>query len=446
VKAGFVFLAALAWCVSVLTQTMPQTLPQTPPSAPAGAAASQRPSITLQDAIQRAKLDSAEFRAALTAAGLAREDVVQARAALLPGINYTTGAIRTEPNQTPSGRFISSNGPNEYISQGSAQETIGFTGLADYRRSHAAAALAKAKAEIAARGLVATVVQDFYGAIVAQRSIANAEAAAGEARRFVQLSEQLEKGGEVAHADAIKARLQANDRELDLQNARLAEENARLSLAVLIFPAFTQDFELVDDLRFPPPLPAFPEAEKLAAQNNPEIAVALAATAAAAREVDVARGGHLPSLTFAYFYGIDAPDYATRSDGVRNLGYQYSATLQLPVFSWGATQSKVRQAELQEKQAKVELSAAQRQALANLRIFYAEAAARKDQIDTLRQSADLAAESLRLTNLRYRAGEAGALEVVDAQNALALARNNFDDGEARYRVALANLQTLTGAF
>lgn len=244
----------------------------------------------------------------------------------------------------------------------------------------------------------------------------------------------------------IKARLQANDRELDLQNARLAEENARLSLAVLIFPTFNQDFELVDDLRFPPPLPAFPEAEKLAAQNNPEIAVALAATEAAAREVDVARGGHLPSLTFAYFYGIDAPDYATRSDGVRNLGYQYSATLQLPVFSWGATQSKVRQAELQEKQAQVELSAAQRQALANLRIFYSEAAARKDQIDTLRQSADLAAESLRLTNLRYQAGEASALEVVDAQNALTLARNSFDDGEARYRVALANLQTLTGAF
>jgi hypothetical protein len=35
---------------------------------------------------------------------------------------------------------------------------------------------------------------------------------------------------------------------------------------------------------------------------------------------------------------------------------------------------------------------------------------------------------------------------VDAQNALVLARNNYDDGEMRYRVAVANLQTLTGAF
>jgi hypothetical protein len=35
---------------------------------------------------------------------------------------------------------------------------------------------------------------------------------------------------------------------------------------------------------------------------------------------------------------------------------------------------------------------------------------------------------------------------VDAQNALTLARNNYDDGEARYRIAIANLQTLTGTF
>ncbi len=46
----------------------------------------------------------------------------------------------------------------------------------------------------------------------------------------------------------------------------------------------------------------------------------------------------------------------------------------------------------------------------------------------LRNSADLAADSLRLTTLRYQAGEATALEVVDAQNTLTQARNNYRDG------------------
>ncbi len=48
--------------------------------------------------------------------------------------------------------------------------------------------------------------------------------------------------------------------------------------------------------------------------------------------------------------------------------------------------------------------------------------------------------------MRYQAGECTALEVVDAQTTLAEARNAYDDGLVRYRVALANLQTLTGAF
>ena len=51
---------------------------------------------------------------------------------------------------------------------------------------------------------------------------------------------------------------------------------------------------------------------------------------------------------------------------------------------------------------------------------------------------------LRLTLLRYQAGEVGVLEVVDAQTTLIQARNPYDDRLVRYRVALAALQTLTG--
>jgi outer membrane protein TolC len=81
-----------------------------------------------------------------------------------------------------------------------------------------------------------------------------------------------------------------------------------------------------------------------------------------------------------------------------------------------------------------------------LQTFYSEAQVSREQLDLLRQSAELAADSLRLTTLRYQGGEATALEVVDAQNALTSARNNYDNGEVRYRVAIANLQTLTGKF
>jgi outer membrane protein TolC len=131
---------------------------------------------------------------------------------------------------------------------------------------------------------------------------------------------------------------------------------------------------------------------------------------------------------------------------VPTLGYFLTASLNLPVWDWGARKSKVRQAEVKHEQTKVELSAAQRRLVKNLYAAYREAQTASQQVASLRHAADLAAESLRLNILRYQAGEAAVLDVVDAQTALTQARNAVDDGELRYRVALANLQNLTGNF
>ena len=403
-------------------------------------------SLTLADALTRAKANSPQFQAALTQLGLAREDRVQARAALLPSVDYNNGFIYTQGNGTASGRFIGNNGVHEYISQGAARQLIGLGQIADYRRASATQALARARAEIAARGLTVTVVQAFYGLLAAQGKTTSMQAANDEAQHFLDITRKLEQGGEVAHSDVIKAQIQANDQERAAQEAKLGEENARLNLAVLLFPNFFQDFTLVDDLAAAPALPSMNEMQQLAQKNNPELSAAFAALEVANHEVTVARAGHLPTLALDGFYGIDANHFATRTDGIQNLGYSAAATLNIPVWHWGSIQSKVKQAELQRRQAQVELTAAQRQAIADLRSFYAEAETARGQLDTLRRTADLAAESLRLTNLRYQAGEASALEVVDAQNTLTQARNSYRDGEVRYHVAVANLQTLTGSF
>jgi outer membrane protein TolC len=126
------------------------------------------------------------------------------------------------------------------------------------------------------------------------------------------------------------------------------------------------------------------------------------------------------------------------------LGYVVQATLNIPVWNWGATRSKVKQAELKRDQARLELSLAQRALQSTIAAAYAEAQGAQAQLESLRSSVDLARESLRLTLLRYQAGEATALEVVDSQNTLTQSRNAYDDGLARSRVAQANLQALTG--
>jgi outer membrane protein TolC len=446
---GHKIVALVACLLLAAAASRAQALPPAQTALPAtinAQAPASAVSLTLADALARAKANSPQFQAALTQLGMAREDRVQARAALLPGVDYNNEFIYTEGNGTPSGRFVANNGPHEYISRGAVQQVVGLGQFADYRRAVAAQALARAKAEIAARGLIVTVVRAFYGVLVTQGKTQSTQAAADEAQRFLDNSRKLEQGGEVAHSDVIKAQIQANDQQRAFQDAQLSEQNARLNLAVLLFPNFFQNFSLVDDLATAPVLPPIAEVQQMAQKNNPELSAAFAALEAANHEVTVARAGHLPTLVLDYFYGVDANHFAVSTDGIRNLGYSAAATFNIPVWHWGAIESRVKQAELQRHQAQVELSAAQRQALADLQSFYSEAETARAQLDTLRNSAELAADSLRLTNLRYQAGEAIALEVVDAQNTLTQARNNYRDGEARYHVAIANLQTLTGSF
>jgi outer membrane protein TolC len=82
--------------------------------------------------------------------------------------------------------------------------------------------------------------------------------------------------------------------------------------------------------------------------------------------------------------------------------------------------------------------------IARLDETYSEAQAARDQLASLDLSAATAAESLRLTKLRYTGGEATVLEVVDAQNAYVSAANAREDGGVRYETARADLQALTG--
>ena len=411
--------------------------------------------ITLQDALERARANSVPFQAALTDHGVAHQDKVQARATLLPSVNFTNQATYTQSNGASNGVFLANNGPHEYVSQADVHETFAFSGISDLKRAGALEAVARAKAEIAARGLVVTVVQSYYGLIASQRKYANTQQAANEAQRFLEISRKLEKGGEVAHSDVIKAQIQDQDRQRDLREAQLAMEKSRLDLAVLLFPNFNENFTVVDDLDLAPPLRSFDEIARAAQERNPDVRASSASAKAAHYEVLSAWAGYLPSLSMDYFYGIDAAHFATHETTanpqpppdfirVNNLGYSVVASVNVPIWNWGATHSKVVQADLKRKQAERELSFAQRKLLADIRAIYGEADAARSELELLKSSAELAAESLRLTTLRYQGGESTVLEVVDAQNTLRQARNAYDDGVVRYRTALANLQTLTG--
>jgi outer membrane protein TolC len=443
----FLTISAAIW-LSCAGRISAQEPPGGVPPAPAqqnATSASPVIRLSLEDALARARKNSTQFQLAQTDAAIARQDRYQAATALLPSVTYNNQALFTQLHNG-NVTFIANNAEHEYISQANVHESIDLLAVSNFRKASAAAALAKAKAEIASRGLVVTVVQNYYSVAAAQLKLEAAKRNADEGDRFFQLTGELEKGGEVAHSDVIKAELQMQDRRRQLQEAHLGLLNARLDLAVLIFPDFNDNFELSEDLHASVPLPTLEEVQQRAARDNPDVRAALAAVQQAGNDVLGARAGYLPSLSFDYWYGIDAAQFAVNNEhGVSNLGSSASAAVNIPIWNWGATQSRIKQAELRRTQAQRELSLAQRKLLAEIKSLYAEAETSLNELTGLNRSADLSGESLRLTTLRYKGGEATVLEVVDAQTTFAQANTAYQDGAVRYRVALANLQTLTGA-
>jgi len=414
---------------------------QTPPAA-AG-------KITLADAIARARQYGGQVTSANLGVQQAREDSVQARANRLPSVSAFNQYIQTQGNGTPSGSFVSADGLHVYNEQAQVhQEVLAVFRKGEVNRASAAEAAAKARVEIAARGVNATVIQGYYAILSAGHRFTNAQRSLKEAEQFLDITEKQERGGEAAKSDVIKARIQLQQRQRDLQDAQAAVEKAKIGLGVLIFPNFSAMFDVEDDLASAEPVPGADEAKAKATASSPEIHAARSVVEAAGYDVGVARYGYLPSLSIDFYYGINANQlaaYGIRDDERRrNLGYSGQITLNIPVWNWGATRSKVTQAELRRTQAKLDLTLAERTLQGNLAAAYSEAEAARAQLGSLRSSVELAAESARLTLLRYQAGEAVTLEVVDAQSTVTQARNAYDDGLARYRIAVANIQTLTG--
>src|SRR5258707_688176 len=250
---------------------------QQPPAEPASQPPTAQPAnnttapirLTLQDALDRARKNSVPFNAAVTNAGLARQDRRQAFNALLPSVTYDNSAIYTQsagPIATAATGvpviFIANNAVHEYVSQANVHEAIDVAAIANYRKVSATAAIAKWQAEIASRGLVVVVTQGYYFVAATQRKLETAKRNADEGERFFKVAQDLEVG---------------------------------------------------EDLHAPVPLPRLGEVQARAARDNPDVRAALAAVQASNHDVFGARAGYLPALTLDYFYGIDATRFATHT-------------------------------------------------------------------------------------------------------------------------------------
>lgn len=412
-------------------------------------AVSQPVKVTLADAIRRAKVISPVLETAEGNARIAAENAVQARAANLPNVTGNSQYLYTQGNGTAAARFIANNGVHEYIAQTDVHQNISPPLFLTYRSDAILAAAARDKAVIASRGLVVAVVQAYATLVAAHAKVKSAQGTLRAAQQFLSITQKREKNGNAAHADEVKAQIQMADSQVNLQNMQLAQEQARIALALLIFRHANRNYTVVDDPARILKLPAFVQARQQAEDNDPQVDAAVKTEKAAHKQLQAAWMGYLPTLSLDYYYGVDANQFATRytaADGnrIQNLGYSTLASLSVPIFTWGSTHSKVKVAKYQQQQASTALAYARRLHSGNLQLYYDQAKMAQQEMKIRTQSTANAIESRKLTLLRYKAGLATALEVVNAESTVGLERDALYTAETNYATALANLATLTG--
>lgn len=407
--------------------------------------------LTLDDALRRANTLSSGFQQAGLNEQIAAEDVRQAQAAFLPKVTaplsyiYTSPALGLPPGTPRAPSFIANNAISEYQAYLNVSGDIDIAGRlrATLAKNRALLEAAHAGTEVARRALAQAVIDVYYGLALAtaQRSAAELNLAAAE--EFERITSLLLSGGEIASVDLIRAQLQTLGRRNELEIARANEEVAAGSLRVLVGYDFAQPISTTDLALHAPVDSEFQQFKVNDISRRPEFAQFDAQLRAAKQEIRIARADRLPQLSYSMLGGFDT-DSLKPVRLKEHTGVSAGFTLAIPVFDWGASRSRQRQAQLRAQIAENERTLALRGFTQQFYAAQVQVTSAATRIRLAGAGIIQAQSNLNASIARYRAGEAQIIEVTDALTTLAAQRFALYQAIFDYQTALARLRQATG--
>ena len=406
--------------------------------------------LTRDEAVALALVQASTFQQAKLAELIAAEDVKQARAAFLPKLSIPSSVIYNSPTiNGPSARgdkfsFISADAVTEYEPLAGVAGELDVAGRlrATLRRQAALLEAAHAGTEIARRQLVQAVDEAYFGLALASARRASAELSLAAAEEFARITGLMLNAGEVADVDLTRARLQAATRRDELEQARGAESVAADSLKVLIGYDFAAPVA-ASDLQMPSPDPS--ELNRFTPElilKRPEFAQFDALKRAAEQEAKAAHAERLPQFSYSIYGGFDSDSLRARALH-ETTGVLATVSITIPLFDWGASKSRERQAHLRSQTAESQRVIAQRGLAQQFNSSRTQALSASVRIGLLRASLAEAQHNVDASIARFRAGEASIIEVTDSLATLAAGRAALNQAMFDYQVAKARLAQAT---
>ena len=424
----------------------------TPPPVSLGSQTTQKPNpLTLDEALRLANAQASTFQQAGLNEQLAAEDVKQAQAAFLPKVSaplsyiYTSPAVGQPPGTPRVPSYIANNAISEYQAFVNVAGDFDIAGKlrATLAKNRALLAAAHAGTEVAKRALTQAVLETYYGLAlaIAQRIAAEGNLAAAE--EFEHITSLLLSGGEIAPVDLTRAHLQTIARRDELERARANEEVAAGSLRVLVGYDFIRPISTTDLALVLPNDDEFQQFNPNDIPRRPEFAQLEAQLRAATQEIKIARADRLPALSYSMNGGFDT-DSLKGPRIKEHSGVSAAVSLTIPIFDWGATRSKERQARLRVQLAENERTVALRGFTQQFYAARSQAASAAERVRLAREGVLQAQDNLSASIARYRAGEAQIIEVTDAQSMLVTQRTALYQALFDYQTALGRLRQATG--
>ena len=437
-------------CVALVIISATQIVfSQTPLASPIPV---QDPPITVEQAIRLALSQASIFKQSELTEQIAAEDLLQSKAAFLPRLSANPTVIYTSPSlgsvapgivRPPS--FLGANAITEYQGVFSASGEIDLSGRLRSNRQRAMFLLQAAKAgtEVARRSLVNATEEAYYGYSLAQAQRSSGEENLRSAEEFESSTKLLVEGGEVAPVDLMRAQMQTANRRDELEQSRVTESVAAENLRLYLGFDSQNRLEVSDLKTMIPEVGELGQFTILATANRPELARIDAETEAAKQEAKIAKAERRPQINYSVEGGFVSDSLRPKSIG-NTAGSRVTVGVSIPLFDWGASKSRQRQAELRQRISESSRVFAERQLAAQFNANVAQATSAASRIRTLADNLRNAERIRETAILRYRAGETQIIEVTDAQTQIVVQRNALLQAIFDYRVAVARLKQATG--
>lgn len=411
---------------------------------------------SLQDCIDYALRENISLKQSRIAAAQAAVDQKTARASFFPSLSFSAGQqLVNRPYLQGAGtvngsEIIQTSGNTSYTGTYglNAQWTLYQGGKRNLslEQSRIGSRIAGLDTNTVANSLEEEITRTYLQILYAEESVETNRSTLETSEAQLARGRELLSAGSLSQAEYAQLVSQVgNDRYL-VVNAETALENYRLQLKQLLELDGTCKLEIKrPDIREEDILRPVPETEtvyRLALASRPEIAAARLQTEQAGLNTAIARSAYAPTLSLSAGIGTNhttGTDYTFSEQIARGWNNSAGLSLSIPIFNNRQTRSAVEQAELQERNAALELEQSCKTLYQTIEGLRLDAAGAQEQYRAAQDKYESCRESYRLVREQFDLGMKNTVELLTEKNNLAAAGQEML--QAKY-MALLSLNLL----